>query len=92
MACVVCNPYCGKCKPPKQKPVKCPACGKYNFLDLMEDTKCIRCRADLPIPPKPAIVKCLYSGLMCANPCKKHTKAYKDGSFMPCSNNTPPKD
>ena len=69
MHCLVCNPFCGRCKPPKPLPAKCPACGAYNF---QQPEKCRVCSAVLPEPPKPVPVMCLYIGEMCANPCQKH--------------------
>jgi hypothetical protein len=90
MSCWSCNPYCGNCKPPKPKPVKCPVCGKFNFLDRMKGKNCIKCGEVLPEPPKPPVVDCLYSGLVCANPCGQYKKTTDDGTLYPCKLRTPP--
>jgi hypothetical protein len=88
--CWSCNPYCGNCKPPKEKPRLCVKCHAANFDTSL--TKCRKCGADLPARVPPPIVKCKYSGMICANPCGKHKKAPLDGRILPCKLNTPPKD
>ncbi|HEY3423643.1 MAG TPA: hypothetical protein VGL27_02510 [Negativicutes bacterium] len=85
--CWVCNPSCGKCKPPIQI-VKCPGCGVHNLADIRN---CKKCRAVLPARVEQSTTMCLYSGMMCANPCNKHQEVTKDGVIMPCTWNTPPK-
>ena len=69
--CWSCNPYCGGCKPPKPKPIKCERCGAFNFDDL---GICRKCKQVLPERPKPEAVFCRYIGAMCANPCQRHKK------------------
>jgi hypothetical protein len=93
MTCWVCNPYCGKCKPPMPKPLKCAVCGKH-YLPDVNAKKCIKCGADLPEfePIKKVTVKCTYSGLLCANPCNRHKAIPEGGVTKPCLRNTPPGD
>ena len=87
--CWSCNPYCGGCKPPKEKPVKCPMCKAYNFRD--ESSVCKKCGSPLPPPiPRPTVL-CLYIGQLCANPCNKHKTTSEDGTIKSCSWHTPPK-
>jgi hypothetical protein len=86
--CWSCNPYCGGCKPPKQKPIECPACGTYNNAKL---SVCKKCGAQLPPPPKRPIVMCLYIGELCANPCDRHKKPSQDGTLKTCRWHTPVK-
>jgi hypothetical protein len=87
--CWSCNPYCGGCKPPKAKPVRCPACKAYGFP---EQKNCKRCGAPLPEPPPPVPVMCLYIGQMCANPCGRHKKTPEEGLDATCSYHTPLKE
>lgn len=84
--CWSCNPYCGGCKPPKPKPVKCPGCKMYNFPEL---TRCKRCGLPLPEPPKPVPLFCLYIGKICANPCLRHKKLPNEDSEAICNWHTP---
>ena len=87
--CWSCNPYCGGCKPPKPKPVKCPACNTFNFPELGH---CKRCGAVLPEPPKPQPVFCQNIGQMCANPCNRHKKPPQEGTSPTCNWHTPLSD
>jgi hypothetical protein len=88
--CWSCNPYCGGCKPPKPKPVKCTQCKAVNFPELIH---CKRCGALLPEPPKPIPAFCLYTDQMCANPCGRRKKPPENGVIQTCALHTPmPKD
>jgi len=31
----VCDPLCGRCRPPRQKALHCPECGAYNVFDVI---------------------------------------------------------
>ncbi len=86
--CWSCNPYCGFCKPPKPKPRQCSQCKAYNVNP--DEKKCRKCGAELPPPVPPPVVQCLYSGMICANPCGKYKKPSPDGKVIPCKLNTPP--
>ncbi len=83
--CWVCNPYCGACKPPKEKPVECPGCEHYNIVDRIKDNKCGKCGAELPERKKPVPEQCLFTGLVCARPCGKAKRASKDGVLRSCT-------
>ncbi|MBP2649238.1 MAG: hypothetical protein H6Q74_63 [Firmicutes bacterium] len=85
--CWVCNPFCGKCKPPL-KIIKCSVCNANN---LSNGEKCNKCGANLPELPEGPAVLCAYSGQICTNPCDKHKKAPIRGEPRPCRWNTPPK-
>lgn len=87
--CWSCNPYCGGCKPPKPKPIKCPGCKTFNFG---EEKNCKRCGAVLPEREPPPTVMCLYIGKLCANPCLRHKKPPGEGEKATCIWHTPPKD
>lgn len=87
--CWVCNPYCGACKPPKEKPIQCPECKFYNFPESVVDNRCIKCGAELPEREKIIPVECLYSGLVCARPCGKAKAKPKDDVVRPCGMHTP---
>lgn len=91
MNCGVCRPYCSKCKPPMEKPLFCSHCGTYTFRLKAIDNKCKKCGSQLPKPVY-NIVKCLYSGMLCANPCGKSKKQRLDGIARKCLLNTPPPD
>ncbi|MBP2652762.1 MAG: hypothetical protein H6Q73_331 [Firmicutes bacterium] len=82
--CWVCNPFCGKCKPPLRI-IRCPVCNAHNFANWKI---CKKCGAVLP---ERTAVMCSYSGLPCVNPCDKHKISPKDGVQKPCKWNTPPK-
>lgn len=87
--CWTCNPYCGGCKPPKEKPIPCPACGYYNISGRKT---CKKCGTELP-PPKPRpTVQCLYINKLCANPCNRYKNPPQDGMAKTCKWHTPPKD
>lgn len=90
--CWSCNPYCGNCKPPKEKPIMCPHCKKFNFDITDEPMKCKKCGSVLPERPARPIVNCLYSEMICANPCGKYKNPPEDGIIRPCKHNTPPKN
>jgi len=84
--CWSCNPYCGGCKPPKPRPVRCPFCNVFNFPDR---TSCVRCAHTLPPVPRPSPVICLYIGESCANPCQRHKKPPAEGEDPYCLWHTP---
>jgi len=84
--CWICNPSCGKCKPPIQI-VKCLACRAHN---LANRKTCKKCGTALPERVEGPAVMCSHSGMMCTNPCNKHKIIPKDGVVMPCSWNTLP--
>ena len=67
--CWSCNPFCGGCKPPKPRPIKCENCGTFNFD---ETETCRKCRQPLPERKKTEPVMCLYIGEMCADSCQRH--------------------
>ena len=92
MPCWICNPYCGNCKPPAERPVKCPQCKTLNFF-IRADVKriCRQCGAILPEREERLVVFCSYCGLECANPCKQHKIVPKDGVLLKCPWITPPK-
>lgn len=91
MNCGVCRPYCGKCKPPMEKPLCCSQCGIYTFRSKAIDNKCKKCGSQLPEPIY-IVVKCLRSGMLCANPCGKSKIRRDDGIVRNCLLNTPPPD
>ena len=66
-------------------PIKCQACGAYNF---QEPEKCRQCSAALPEPPKPVPVMCLYIGEACANPCQKYKILMGEGGIISCPYHT----
>ncbi len=84
--CWSCNPYCGGCKPPKPKPIKCPHCHVYTFP---EKKFCKQCGVALPDLPAPQPVFCRYLGETCANPCNRHKKAPEEGIAAECKWHTP---
>ncbi|MBU2702337.1 hypothetical protein Ga0466249_003464 [Sporomusaceae bacterium BoRhaA] len=88
--CWSCNPYCGGCKPPKERPVKCLVCHSLTFRD--STNLCKKCGAILPAPTPRPTVMCLYIGKMCSNPCNRHKALPKDGNETTCQWHTPPKN
>jgi hypothetical protein len=76
--CWVCNPICGKCKPPAKKAGSCNVCGFVTVFDktdivLKQSLCCKMCGADLSLLVVPAPVCCSYCGQWCAYPCGKGT-------------------
>lgn len=84
--CLVCNLYCGGCKPPKPKPIKCENCGTYNFHDL---TICRKCKQILPKRLELEPVYCRYIEEICANPCHRHKKEPDKHAYSYCKFHTP---
>ncbi len=82
--CWMCNPYCGRCRPPKEKPRSCSQCNKLCFDT--ERTTCEKCGAELPPRIKPQPAECLYAGVVCANPCGKST--IESEKPVPCAYHT----
>ncbi len=93
--CIACSPICGHCRPPTKKAVTCPECGTLSVFDIVVSADpprrhCPKCGLDVTEFATPPIVFCKASGLMCANPCQRHTKAPEDGQLRVCHSNTPP--
>lgn len=87
--CGICNPFCGKCKPPMERGLQCPNCGRFYFPEFSPDLICKRCGTELPGRPERKPAFCHYSGLVCAKPCVRHKIKDKDGVYRPCVYNTP---
>lgn len=87
--CGICNPFCGKCKPPMERGLICPSCGRYYFPEFMNELICKRCGKELPGREVRKAEFCNYSGLMCAKPCARHKVISKDGTYRLCKYNTP---
>ena len=87
--CWVCNPFCGKCKPPIIRK-QCPECGRFYFPEMSPEIKCKKCGAELPeyIPSPP--VWCAFIAQMCAKPCERYTLTSDDGIYKPCAFHTLP--
>lgn len=88
--CWACNPFCGRCKPPKMRVVVCPACSKEKAFrkdELLKPggTACAGCGEPITIEA----VLCARSGLMCAWPCKRCDEPTAEGP-VECPYNTPP--
>lgn len=76
----VCNPYCGKCKPPKEPLLECPSCKTMNDPTKGDYKTCRRCGASLPPRKLPVPAFCSRVDAMCANPCgRKNGKRLLDG-------------
>lgn len=87
--CGMCNPFCGKCKPPMERGLQCPQCGRYYFPEFLQEMICKRCGAVLPERGERQPAFCNYSGMMCAKPCARHKVISRDGIYRPCAYNTP---
>lgn len=84
----VCNPYCGRCKPPKEPLLICPACGTYNDPEQGEYGACKACGAHLPPRVLPTPIMCKRISQMCARPCKQGEKPARQPSAS-CRYHTP---
>lgn len=85
----VCNPYCGKCKPPKERPVICENCGALNELAPDEPRICKKCGAMVPERVVPEPLLCKVIGEWCANPCKRGEEVPRLVSQKKCIYHTP---
>lgn len=95
--CWICNPMCGKCQPAPMKAGKCSDCGTttvFERLVIMSGAKllCKKCGKDLTAQVVPEVVRCNYSGKLCAYPCGKSKSPKHDHGDLPCERNTPPSD
>jgi len=90
MACKVCNPYCGNCRPPRERPRVCPDCGKLHFPEHGFPVRCVRCDVILPERQLPHVARCSRSGLLCGNPCGRRVYVPVDGKLASCGLNTRP--
>lgn len=93
--CWICNPMCGKCQPATLKSGKCPQCSESAVFERekiqsKEPLLCKRCGFDLSDLVRPQVVRCNYSGLLCAYPCGKSRSPRHDYGDLPCKRNTPP--
>jgi hypothetical protein len=93
--CIVCNPFCGHCRPPRKRAVTCPDCGADNRYDIVISDPptryfCSGCGADLTLQATPAVVYCLNTNRECANPCHWHTVPHNPAVKRTCRQNTPP--
>lgn len=93
--CWICNPMCGRCQPTAFKSQKCPDCGTTNVYErpvvIAEETLlCKKCGKDLTDMVKPEVVRCNYSGKLCAYPCGKSKSPKHEHGDLPCERNTPP--
>lgn len=85
MPCYVCNPQCGRCRPSRPKPAKCPQCGKLVMVDvesvLAQRCACSACGGALPLPEA---LTCRFCGKRCRIPCARACKEPEDGVLQEC--------
>ncbi len=93
--CLTCNPYCGRCHPPrKHRPMRCPHCGKMNDYDAGEgvDGTCAACGGTLPKRRTQPTVRCKWTGQFCSAPCGRARELPPDGVVRECADRVPPVD
>ena len=93
--CWICNPMCGRCQPTAFKSCNCPDCGTLNIFERSKVISgdvllCKSCGADLTDLVRPEVVRCAYSGKLCAYPCGKSKSPKHEHGDLPCKRNTPP--
>lgn len=93
--CWICNPMCGKCQPTAYKAGVCPYCKTMTMFGRREviaggPLKCKKCGTDIREVVQPEVVRCNYSGKLCAYPCGKSTSPKHEHGDLPCERNTPP--
>lgn len=93
--CWICNPMCGRCRPPAYRSCTCAICGMLNIFPRQDVVRkeglfCKRCGADLASEVVPKVVRCKYSGLVCAYPCGNSTSSHREFGNAVCEMNTPP--
>ena len=79
--CWICNPYCGKCRPPDPKPVTCAECGEFVMLERNDLWICSRCGSDLP---RRKVYRCNWTGRECDIPCMRNVQANATGLLHAC--------
>lgn len=90
--CWGCNPLCGGCKPPREKAVECPSCGRMNILTLQakgepKSVVCEDCSHDLTVYSIPKAKECIrFGGVVCANPCGLADKVLDAANLGKCLN------
>ena len=92
MGCWLCNPLCGRCKPPWRKCI-CPECGQAVLVEkkkylAADHINCDSCGADVTDVIYVEPVKCGFSGWWCAYPCGKSKRDYSEEHGR-CTFNTP---
>lgn len=82
--CQVCSPFCGKCKPPMEKPAQCQICFTFN---KPENRICKKCGADMPkrITPKNGPSLCRYTDTICQTLCSLSAIVPKNGVAVRCA-------
>ena len=78
MPCYVCNPQCGRCRPPRPAPAKCPDCGRLVFGGA---TRCVHCGAYLP---NQSSIFCEFAKRTCFVPCVRASESSSDGIENKC--------
>lgn len=93
MTCMICNPTCGKCRPPDWRTITCPECEKITLFTRHQSLsggvhRCKHCESDLSHLVFVDPVFCGYSGQVCAYRCGR----YRDdnvGEYHTCTHFTP---
>ncbi|MDO4289900.1 MAG: hypothetical protein Q4C41_01555 [Eggerthellaceae bacterium] len=93
--CWICNPLCGRCRPTPYKSATCPDCGTVNLFEKARIVAggpllCKKCKRDLTADVTPKVVKCNYSGKLCAYPCGTSKSPKHEHGDQHCELNTPP--
>lgn len=91
--CWACNPYCGRCRPPKRRSVECPNCGELLTFDKQQSLDgdvhvCYACDADVTALAHVQPLFCKKDGNWCAYPCGSHDTASDEADFA-CKHRTP---
>lgn len=81
MGCMVCNPFCGKCRAPHPKPAHCATCDRLVMRARTESWVCPDCGNVLP--PRPRML-CNWSGIYCDIPCMYNLRENATGETHPC--------
>ena len=86
MPCYVCNPQCGRCRPPRPRALKCPECGRLTMLEApaVSDEALRVCRHCGAALPKPEAVACRFAGRECYVPCVRACEEPESGSPEAC--------
>ena len=93
--CLTCNPYCGRCHPPRaRRAVRCLDCGLVNTFDDgdLYRKECSFCGGRLPEFRATRTLRCTYTGLLCSAPCDKSGLKPPGGVKQSCDMRVPPID
>lgn len=83
MACPVCNPMCGRCRPAQMRSIMCPECMTGHVLTKGDPIiyRCVSCGTLLPDAEG---ILCNRTQKICAMPCARAKAPAPEDAPLPC--------